>query len=48
MWANLDGKVIHECEPAFKVQSITKPKQEKELPRITSEFKIEYLEGYTT
>ena len=47
MWVNLDGKVIHECEPAFKVQIITAP-EEPELPRITSEFKLEYLEGYTT
>lgn len=46
MWADLDGKVIHECEPEFKVQIITEPEEPERI--ITSEFKLEYLEGYTT
>jgi hypothetical protein len=46
MWADLDGKVIHECEPAFKVQIITAPEEPERI--ITSEFKLEYLEGYST
>jgi len=46
MWANLDGKVIHECEPAFKIQTITAPTEPERI--VTSEFKLEFLEGYST
>jgi hypothetical protein len=46
MWAKLDGKVIHECEPAFNIQTITKTHEPERI--VTSEFKIEFLEGYST